>query len=105
MTTLPKHVDITPTPRVLRILGDIPFPIWRCFAELADNSIDAFADAERKGILIEEPRVSVSWSKADLPDALKEIEVEDNGPGMTLDQLQNAARAGYSSNDPIHNLV
>ena len=38
-------VDITPTPRILRTLGDIPFEVWQCLAELADNSLDAFRDS------------------------------------------------------------
>ena len=35
-------LDITPTPRILRTLGEIPFQTWQCIAELIDNSIDAF---------------------------------------------------------------
>ena len=35
-------MDITPTPRILRTLGEIPFQTWQCIAELVDNSIDAF---------------------------------------------------------------
>lgn len=35
-------LDITPTPRILRTLGEIPFQTWQCIAELVDNSIDAF---------------------------------------------------------------
>lgn len=44
-------VDITPTPKILRTLGDIPFAAWQCLAELTDNSLDAFADAEYRGLL------------------------------------------------------
>ena len=32
------------------------------------------------------------------------IEITDNAAGMSIDQLQNAVRAGYTSNDPIGNL-
>ena len=35
-------LDITPTPRILRTLGEIPFQTWQCIPELVDNSIDAF---------------------------------------------------------------
>ena len=35
-------LDITPTPRILRTIGEIPFQTWQCIAELVDNSIDAF---------------------------------------------------------------
>lgn len=99
-----QYLDITPTPRVLRILGDIPFATWNCLAELMDNSFDAFAAAQSSGTPIENPRVNVSWSKASTPTKERMLVFEDNGIGMPLEVLQNAAKAGFSSNDPIHNL-
>ncbi len=99
-----NNVDITPTPRILRTLGDIPFDIWQCLAELADNSLDAFRELERSGQNIDTARLDIHWSSDTTPFVEREIIVEDNGPGMTLEQLQNAARAGFSNNDPIHNL-
>src|SRR3990170_3595911 len=97
-------VDVTPTPRILRTLGDIPFDAWQCFAELADNSLDAFKEAMSKGVRIENPRVDILWSSDSTPTKEREVVIQDNGPGMTLETLQKAAKAGYSSNDPIHNL-
>ena len=41
MNSTPDTVDITPTPRVLRMLGQIEFAPWQCLAELIDNSIAA----------------------------------------------------------------
>ncbi len=99
-----QTVDITPTPRVLSILGDIPFTTWQCIAELMDNSLDAFAAAQRRGCVLTNPTVTVSWSKENVAVAEREIVFQDNGTGMDLATLQNAARAGFSSNDPIHNL-
>ena len=99
-----QYIDITPTPRVLRILGDIPFATWNCLAELMDNSFDAFASAEAVGTPIDNPRVNVSWSKANTPVKDRMLSFEDNGVGMRLNVLQNAAKAGFSSNDPVHNL-
>lgn len=99
-----QTVDITPTPRVLSILGDIPFSTWQCIAELVDNSLDAFASARRRGIVFDRPKVEVCWSREDVGSSQREISIRDNGTGMDLDTLQNAARAGFSSNDPIHNL-
>lgn len=99
-----QTVDITPTPRVLSILGDIPFSTWQCIAELMDNSLDAFASAQRKGCVLTTPMVTVSWSKDNVPISDREIVFQDNGTGMDLATLQNAARAGFSSNDPVHNL-
>jgi len=96
-----QHVDITPTPRILRTLGDIPFEAWQCIAELVDNSLDAFLDASSRGVELENPQIDITWSRT---AAEAEVVIEDNGQGMTLETLQNAAKAGYSSNDPIHNL-
>ena len=97
-------VDITPTPRILRTLGDIPFAAWQCLAELTDNSLDAFSEAENKGKVINGPRVDIHWSSDSVAAYDREIVVQDNGLGMELEVLQKAAKAGYSSNDPIHNL-
>lgn len=97
-------LDITPTPRILRTLGDIPFDVWQCVAELSDNSLDAFQEEEGAGRPVDGARLDIHWSSETTPLLDRELIVEDNGPGMTLEQLQNAARAGYSNNDPIHNL-
>lgn len=99
-----QKIDITPTPRILRTLGDIPFDVWQCLAELADNSLDAFRECERAGNSVKDARLDIYWSSESTPSADREILIQDNGPGMALEQLQNAARAGFSNNDPIHNL-
>jgi len=101
---MPETVDITPSPRILRTLGEIPFHPWQCIAELVDNSIDAFAEAERAGKTLSEKKITVTWSSDAVGAASRTIEIIDTGLGMELSQLQNAARAGYSSNDPVHNL-
>jgi hypothetical protein len=99
-----RPVDITPTPRILRTLGDIPFFPWQCLAELIDNCVDAFSEADRANLPIPDKEVVVKWSRDSVAARDRTIEIIDNGPGMTLEQLQNAARAGYTSNDPINNL-
>jgi hypothetical protein len=99
-----ETIDITPTPRILRTLGDIPFEVWQCLAELSDNSLDAFRDRARTGTTIEGARLDIAWSKDNVTPNDREIVIVDNGPGMSLSTLQNAARAGYSSNDPVSNL-
>lgn len=95
-------LDITPTPRILRTLGEIPFQTWQCIAELIDNSIDAFlSDAALEGY---DRRINVTWSSDSVGAANRTLEVSDNAAGMSIEQLQNAVRAGYTSNDPIGNL-
>lgn len=95
-------MDITPTPRILRTLGEIPFQTWQCIAELVDNSIDAFLSD--MSLEDRDKRVTVTWSSDSVGAAVRTIEITDNAAGMSIDQLQNAVRAGYTSNDPIGNL-
>lgn len=95
-------LDITPTPRILRTLGEIPFQTWQCIAELVDNSIDAFLS--NATIEDHEQRITITWSSDTVSAADRTLEVSDNAAGMSIYQLQNAVRAGYTSNDPIGNL-
>ena len=95
-----NYVDITPTPRVLRVLGELPFQPWQCFAELIDNAVDAFATCDQ----YDEKRIDIIWSSDRLAQDDRTIEIKDNGQGMTLDQMTKAVKAGYSSNDPVGNL-
>ncbi|UWG95945.1 ATP-binding protein [Dehalobacter sp. DCM] len=99
-----NFVDIAPTPRVLRVLGEIPFLPWQCFAEMVDNSIDAFIEAERSGLNFEDKKIIVRWSSDVVGESARMIEIIDNAYGMEIDQLTNAVKAGYSSNDPTKNL-
>ena len=34
--------DLTPTPSILQMLGEIEYEPWRCIAELVDNAFDAY---------------------------------------------------------------
>lgn len=99
-----QNVDITPAPRILRILGEIPFQPWQCIAELIDNSIDAFLESDAQDALMEKREITVSWSRDSVAPKDRTLEVRDNASGMTLSQIQNAVRAGYSSNDPVTKL-
>lgn len=98
-------LDITPSPRVLEMLGEIEFAPWRCAAELVDNAIDGFLD-----LLEDEPdyeehlRVNLVLPRTSDPSTAAEITVVDTGRGMTLEQVNNAVRAGWSGNDPFDNL-
>lgn len=94
--------DLTPDPRVLQILGEINLEQWKCLAELIDNGIDAFINARRSGGLVDTPEIAISLPTSDREDSA--ISVRDNGPGMTIDQLESAVRAGWSGNNPLDNL-
>ncbi|MGA6158942.1 ATP-binding protein [Stenotrophomonas sp. NPDC087984] len=89
-------MKITPSARVLSMLGEIDFDEWQCVAELIDNPFDDFLDILRSGT--EWPdgfTVSVT-----LPSSPKGVlEVRDSGRGMSYDRLARAVRAGWSGND------
>ena len=94
--------DLTPHPRILPMLGEIVLPQWKCLAELLDNSVDGFLEAGRAGNPITSPHVHIT-----IPTdarAQGQISVRDNGPGMDFTTLERAARAGWTSHDPINNL-
>ena len=94
--------DLIPDPRVLPMLGEINLELWRCIAELADNSIDGFLHAARAGSPIVAPRVEVTLPVAENERAT--VRLLDNGPGMIPDVLQKAVSAGWSGNNPVDNL-
>lgn len=98
-------LDITPSPRVLEMLGEIEFASWRCVAELIDNAIDGYLD-----MLDDDPNhskgleVSIVLPKTNEPRETATIAVVDSGPGLSMEQVNNAVRAGWSGNDPFDNL-
>ena len=105
------RIDVTPNPRILQMLGEIDFSPWQCIAELVDNSLDAYfaaisdnpnflvdSDLEAYGIHISLP------SQAEFTSGNGKVSIQDNGPGMTLEQMHNSVRAGFSGNDPLGKL-
>lgn len=100
--TSPEEFDLVPSPRVLPMLGEINLEQWRCLGELVDNSVDGFLHAKRRDELVTDPVVQVMLPKADREDAI--VQVIDNGPGMTPENLARAVKAGWSGNNPTDNL-
>jgi hypothetical protein len=97
-----RNFDLTPNPRILAMLGQIVLPQWKCLAELIDNSVDAFLEAQRAGSPITNPQITINTPMSAVPNP--KISVRDNGPGMDAPTLERAARAGWTSHDPINNL-
>ena len=58
-----NYIDITPSPRILQMLGEIDMPVYGCLAELIDNSIDAFLDAENAGEKVDDPSITISFPR------------------------------------------
>jgi len=92
-----KKVDITPHPRILKVLGEIEFKPWQCVAELVDNSIDGFLDNSNKNLEIDDPVVRVAFGR-------DTVVVQDNGPGMSIIDLEKAVKAGWTSHEPFGSL-
>ena len=97
-----QEFDLTPDARVLQMLGEINLHQWRCVAELIDNSVDGFVEAARGGAPIEYPEITVTIPTSSKADA--RLTVRDNGPGMAIEVLERAVRAGWSGNNPLTNL-
>ena len=101
------EVDITPHPRILRMLGEIAFEPQKCIGELIDNAIDGFLKRPQlfAGDSSLSPEISITVPHRDqAASGAGEIVVEDNGPGMTLSELTDAAKAGFSGSSPTDNL-
>lgn len=98
-------MDITPSPRILRMLGEIEFDEWQCIAELIDNAFDDFTEISREGQTWPGGfKVSVTLPGQGAGLAGAEVVVRDTGRGMTQDTLEQAVRAGWSSNDRFNKL-
>ncbi|MTE16266.1 ATP-binding protein [Nocardia aurantiaca] len=89
-------MKITPSARVLRMLGEIEFDEWQCIAELVDNSFDDFTEIHRAGT----PWAGGYHVSVRLPASGDgQLVVEDTGQGMDRERLERAVRAGWSGND------
>ncbi len=97
-----RRFDLTPHPRILAMLGEIVLPQWRCIAELIDNSVDAFLVTQRANTPTVDARIAVHVPTS--ADSSGTVTIRDNGPGMDIGTLERAARAGWTSHDPINNL-
>ena len=101
-----QHFDLTPSPRVLRMLGQVDFKPWQCLAELTDNAVDAFLTRREQGgtgVMFPQVNIEVS-SEADIRVGTGIIKVTDNAPGMDPSLLERAVRAGYSGNNSVDKL-
>jgi hypothetical protein len=100
-----ETVDITPSPRILKVIAEIDFRPWQCIAELIDNSFDEFLAIKRSEVVWDEPHeVAIRLPSQNSSDEDRVISVRDNGRGMTLTDVRNAVRAGFTGNDPLSNL-
>jgi len=98
-----ENFNLTPSPTLLDLLGQIQLKGWQCIAELIDNSIDAVINNHDK--LTEYQRgIAVYIPTKSKIEANEPLIVEDWGQGMTESQLENAVKAGFSSKNIGANL-
>lgn len=90
-----ESIDVTPHPRLLAVLGDIEFAPWQCLAELIDNAFDDFLTAAPADVT---PTVAISLPSKNSDHRDAQVWINDNGRGMSLEHLNNALSAGWSSN-------
>ncbi|MEU4473867.1 ATP-binding protein [Micromonospora sp. NPDC023888] len=90
-----EFMDVTPHGRVLSVFGELKVPAVYCLAELIDNAFDDFWKRPPSDL---RPAVTITLpgSTSTLSDA--EVWVVDNGLGMDRQALNNAVRAGWTSN-------
>jgi hypothetical protein len=89
-----QEIVITPDPQILQVLTYLEMSPINSLCELIDNSIDALStlpNGESALINVELP------TRREVEEGNARIRIRDNGPGMTIQQVQNSLRAGYSS--------
>lgn len=97
--------SITPSPRILKVLGAIPLRPVSALCELIDNSMDSFRAAELSGVQIPLRYIDVQVpTPAEVEQGRGTVQVRDNGVGMDLAQLEKSLTAGFSQKDNFDEL-
>ena len=99
-----RTINLQPDPRILPMLGEINLSQERCLAELIDNSVDGFLIKSTSPETTYEPQVLVELPSPNDGIESARVSVCDNGPGMDVEVLEKAVKAGWSGNDPVGNL-
>lgn len=89
-----RTVNLTPDPKILRMLGQIELNGWQCTAELIDNSIDAMLKFDEGD---GEKRIDVYIPTKNEIKYNEPLRIRDNGVGMSEEELENCLKAGYTS--------
>ncbi len=101
MTKPVRDIDLIPDPQILVVLT---YASMKPIDSLGERNN---AKKKKKGL---EPRTEKPLVLIDLPTRrdLREnkaiLRVRDNGPGLSLDQMERSLRAGYSSKHPYGSL-
>ena len=97
-----QPINITPGPRILKVLTHTQMLPIDALCEFIDNAIDAFRRSQTPN--------QVNEIKINIPTAPKirqgswKIRIADNGPGMTLEEVRKMLTAGASTQAVFDNL-
>ena len=98
-------IDITPDPRILKVLASTPLPTVNALCELIDNALDSFAAAKVAGVNIPTKHIRIQIPKKDdVERGQGVIRVIDNGVGLDWERLEAALKAGYSDKNKFDSL-
>jgi len=89
-----ESLDITPSTRLLQVLGDIPLQPWQCLAELVDNSLDELLKQPER---TPQDPLQVDITVEDRGSQGTFLNVSDNGFGMSRKELERSLKAGHSA--------
>ncbi|MEB8343922.1 XRE family transcriptional regulator [Streptomyces endophyticus] len=84
---------VTPTPRVLSVLGDIEMSEFNCFAELVDNFMGACIEPGSAPLV---SNISITFDGMIARRRQGSVVIRDNGPGMDRDTLTRAVSLGWA---------
>ncbi|WP_079148941.1 helix-turn-helix domain-containing protein [Streptomyces agglomeratus] len=94
-TQVHEPMLLTPSPRVLSVLGDIEMSEVNCFAELVDNTIGACTEV---GAAISTPKISIIFDGGATQRRQESVVIRDNGPGMNREALTRAVSLAWVGN-------
>lgn len=100
-----SRIDITPDPRILKVLASTPLTPVNALCELIDNALDSFAAARISGVAIPTRFVRIQIPKpGDVERGQGVIRVIDNGVGLDEERLEGALKAGFSDKNKFDSL-
>jgi len=92
------EINITPGVSLLRHLGNTEIKGWQCVAELIDNSIDGLVENKHEKDKIIDVYIP---STNEVKTGSVPLKIEDNGKGMSVEDLENALTAGMSGKEAV----
>lgn len=91
-----KEVDISPEVSMYNLLESYPYTLGSALSEYIDNSIQAFLDNKEK---LNKEKINITIT-VDVSDrSKKKIIIEDDGPGITVNDLKRAMKPAFKPDE------